>query len=256
MEAQQNRKILHIKYLFIYIYIYINVWSIHSWVALFSVVTSKLKPEASQQNPTWILSLMVPLAASSCSKNPDNQLLAIQQSTPWYWKDHWTWIIIFLVGDPYKPSFATVTGRGGLPKGYTRMMNSLGFWIVSSNICKRQMSVYMWVYDSKIVRSPYHVYANHWSLWPPGAAIGNGRTTMGSIVIHSYIFLVSLCKWCICISWKRKSACIHVHCTHNLCVYFIWYGINTYYLTYAAYNQCKQPIAIHIIYIYIINIYI
>ncbi len=29
-----------------------------------------------------------------------------------------TSIIIFLVGDSYKPSFATVTGRGGQPKFY------------------------------------------------------------------------------------------------------------------------------------------
>jgi len=27
-----------------------------------------------------------------------------------------TRIIIFLVGDPYKPSFATITGNGGQPK--------------------------------------------------------------------------------------------------------------------------------------------
>ena len=30
-----------------------------------------------------------------------------------------TWIIPFFVGNPYKPSFVTVTGWGGRPKGCT-----------------------------------------------------------------------------------------------------------------------------------------
>ena len=38
-----------------------------------------------------------------------------------------TRIITFLVGDPYKPSFATVTGRGDNPS-YTRIVH---FWVKS-----------------------------------------------------------------------------------------------------------------------------
>ena len=55
-------------YIHIHLIIYIYVYGVSSWSHGFS---------------TCRRSLMVPLAASSCSMKPESQLLAMQQSTPW-----------------------------------------------------------------------------------------------------------------------------------------------------------------------------
>ena len=41
--------------------------------------------------------------------------------------------IIFLVGDPYKPSFATVTGQGGQPKVFHTKMGVFVFISLTKN---------------------------------------------------------------------------------------------------------------------------
>ena len=55
-----------------------------------------------------------------------------------------TRIAIFLVGDPYKSSFATVTGRGGQPNVYPRCSMHSGQFIVTSHEFLGPQKVAVW----------------------------------------------------------------------------------------------------------------